>query len=496
LAGLATGAGATPGADQRLAAALRAGGLVLVLRHAATDWSKQDDVPVDLGDCSTQRSLSAQGRQEARAMGREIRRLLVRVGRVLTSAFCRTRETARLAFGRGTTSPALLNTVGVPHDQAWRAQVRSVRRLVGTKPAAGTVTALVTHGILIGEATGVTVEEGETLVFRPLGASRFKLLGRILAREWSTLRTTAARSPAATTPRVREYPVPAGSGPHDVAPAADGSVWYTAQAAGKLGRLDPTTGKTTEVPLGDGSAPHGVIVGPDGAPWVTDGGLNAIVRVDPETLAVKRYLLPAGAGYANLNTGTFDRRGVLWFTGQSGIYGRLDPKTGAMRIVRAPGGPGPYGITTTPRGDVWFASLAGSYVARIDPRSGKAVVARPPTRDQEARRIWSDSRGRLWVSEWNAGRVARYDPATRRWREWRLPGSAQPYAVYVDGGDVVWLTDFAAGAIIRFAPATGSFTTIRLRPGANVRQLLGRRGEVWGAESGTDRLVVVRSGQV
>jgi virginiamycin B lyase len=68
--------------------------------------------------------------------------------------------------------------------------------------------------------------------------------------------------------------------------------------------------------------------------------------------------------------------------------------------------------------------------------------------------------------------------------------------VYVDGGDVVWLTDFAAGAIIRFAPATGSFTTIRLRPGANVRQLLGRRGEVWGAESGTDRLVVVRSGQV
>jgi virginiamycin B lyase len=187
---------------------------------------------------------------------------------------------------------------------------------------------------------------------------------------------------------------------------------------------------------------------------------------------------------------------VLWFTGQSGIYGRLDPKTGAMRIVRAPGGPGPYGITTTPRGDVWFASLAGSYVARIDPRSGKAVVARPPTRDQGARRIWSDSRGRLWVSEWNAGRVARYDPATRRWREWRLPGSAQPYAVYVDGGDVVWLTDFAAGAIIRFAPATGSFTTIRLRPGANVRQLLGRRGEVWGAESGTDRLVVVRSGQV
>jgi virginiamycin B lyase len=98
------------------------------------------------------------------------------------------------------------------------------------------------------------------------------------------------------------------------------------------------------------------------------------------------------------------------------------------------------------------------------------------------------------VTEWNAGRLARYDPATRRWREWRLPGSAQPYAVYVDEKDVVWLTDFAAGAIVRFVPATGRFTTFRLRAGANVRQLLGRPGEVWGAESGTDQLVMVRSG--
>ena len=90
--------------------------------------------------------------------------------------------------------------------------------------------------------------------------------------------------------------------------------------------------------------------GPDGAAWVTDGGLNAIVRVDHDTLAVKTYPLPASTGYTNLNTATFDRRGVLWFTGQSGIYGRLNPKTGAMRVFRAPGGTGPYGIATTPKG--------------------------------------------------------------------------------------------------------------------------------------------------
>jgi virginiamycin B lyase len=294
---------------------------------------------------------------------------------------------------------------------------------------------------------------------------------------------------------LREYPVPAGSHPHDVAPARDGGVWYTAQGSGDLGWLDPKSGMTRHIPLGAGSAPHGVIVGPDGAPWITDGGLNAIVRVDPRTRRVRRVPLPSRSGYANLNTATFDRRGILWFTGQSGVYGRLDPKTGRLRVFAAPRGQGPYGITTTPRGAVYYASLAGSYVGRIDVRTGKATVLRPPTRNQGARRVWSDSRGRIWVSEWNAGKLGRYDPARRRWREWRLPGrTPQAYAVYVDERDTVWLTDFGANAIVRFEPRTQRFTQVRLpSAGAEVRQLLGRGGELWGAESGVDKLVVVRT---
>jgi virginiamycin B lyase len=296
--------------------------------------------------------------------------------------------------------------------------------------------------------------------------------------------------------RVREFRVPAGTHPHDVAPARDGGVWYTAQHTGELGWLNPRTGRSRLTPLGAGSAPHGVIVGPDGAPWITDGGLNAIVRVDPRTRKVRRFPLPAGTGYANLNTATFGKRGVLWFTGQSGIYGRLDPKVGRVRVFRAPRGEGPYGITTTPSGDVYYASLAGSYLGRIDVRTGKASVLRPPTAGQGARRAWSDSRGRVWISEWNAGKVGMYDPRTRRWREWRVPG-ANPmiYAVYVDERDKVWLSDFGANALVRFDPVTQRFTRVRLpSAGAEVRQILGRRGEIWGAESGTDKLVLISSG--
>ena len=182
---------------------------------------------------------------------------------------------------------------------------------------------------------------------------------------------------AATADEVKVFQLPEGAGPHDVAPAPDGRIWYSAQGSGALGIIDPATGAVRQVPLGEGSAPHGVIQGPDGAAWLTDGGLNAIVRVDPRTDAVKVWPLPEDAGYANLNTATFDRKGTLWFTGQAGIYGSLDPATGSMRVWKDPDGPGPYGITTTPDGRVFYASLAGSHIAEIDTATGDEAPDRP-----------------------------------------------------------------------------------------------------------------------
>jgi len=295
---------------------------------------------------------------------------------------------------------------------------------------------------------------------------------------------------------VRYYPVGEGERPHDVAPAPDGTVWYTAQRKGALGRLDPATGKVELIPLGEASAPHGVIVGPDGAAWVTDGGLNAIVRVDPKTRAVKSWPLPEAGGYTNLNTAAFDAKGRIWFTGQNGIYGRLDPASGEMKVWPAPRGRGAYGITSTRDGAVWYASLAGNHIARIDPETGAATVIEPPTPGQGARRIWADSRDRLWVSEWNSGQLSVYDPAAKTWKSWKLPGEKpRAYSVYVDEADKVWVTDFGANAILRFDPATETFQSFPSdREGAQVRQMLGRPGKAWGAESGTNRLVVVDYG--
>ena len=133
-----------------------------------------------------------------------------------------------------------------------------------------------------------------------------------------------------------------------------------------------------------------------------------------------------------------------------------------MRVFRAPGGEGPYGITTTPSGDV--LRVARGQLPRPDRRAQRArdraeAAHREPGRPAGLVRL----AGRVWISEWNAGRVGMYDPRGKRWREWRVPG-ANPmiYAVFVDDRDQVWLSDFGANALVRFDPATGRFTRVPL----------------------------------
>jgi len=299
---------------------------------------------------------------------------------------------------------------------------------------------------------------------------------------------------AASAADMQFYQLPAGAYPHDVAPAPDGTVWFSGQSQGIAGRFDPRTGNLERISLGAGAAPHGVIVGPDGNAWLTDGGQNAIALIDAKSKEVKLFPLPAAFAHATLNTLAFDGKGLVWFTGYNGVYGRADPKSGKVEAWKAPRGSGPYGMTGTPSGDVWYASLAGDHITRIDTATAEATVIDPPAKGVGPRRIWSDSKGVLWVSFWNAGAIGRYDPSAKKWAVFPLPQSKSgAYSIYVDDKDRVWATDWPANAVQRFDPITQTYATFPSdKKGAHVRQMLGRPGEVWGGESGTDRLVVIR----
>src|SRR5215469_10989958 len=80
-----------------------------------------------------------------------------------------------------------------------------------------------------------------------------------------------------------------------------------------------------------------------------------------------------------------------------------------------------------------------------------------------ARRVWSDSRGALWITGWNSGDLFRYDSKANSWARWHLPGDApHPYAVYVDENDTVWVSDWGTNAILRFDPKAEKFESFPL----------------------------------
>ena len=188
------------------------------------------------------------------------------------------------------------------------------------------------------------------------------------------LRTTLlasllAAGAAAAQVTLQEYPLPPRVGAHDVwaDPAPDGPVWFSAQRSGHLGILDPKTGKVELIPLGERLV---------AARRDRRRRRRAVAhRRRPERDRARRSEDARGEEVAAARRERATRtstprssieKGIHWFTGQSGIYGRLDPRTGDMKVFDAPQGRGPYGIHATPDGVVYYASLAGSHIARID----------------------------------------------------------------------------------------------------------------------------------
>ena len=172
-------------AGPALLAALRGGGLILYFRHTSTDFGQNDDRMTGYEDCARQRNLTARGRDEARAIGAEIRRLNIPIGDVLASPFCRTRETARLIFGRMRVDPAVR---GGPAADDGSDRYAALRKLLSTPPATGTVLAIASHGNPFRAVVGAPyLAEGEAAVVQPLGQRGFRVIGHIPKDGWSAL---------------------------------------------------------------------------------------------------------------------------------------------------------------------------------------------------------------------------------------------------------------------------------------------------------------------
>ncbi len=172
---------------EQLVTRLQQGGLILYVRHAATDHSQSDTDLSDFSKCSLQRNLSAEGKQESRDMGTAIRALGIPVGKVLSSPYCRCIDTAKNAFGRYEIRNDMQATF---YTDIARTQEFAdfLRTQISTKPAPGMNTVLVGHTANLRDVTEVWPKpEGVVHVFEPLGAGKFRHLGRILPTDWPHL---------------------------------------------------------------------------------------------------------------------------------------------------------------------------------------------------------------------------------------------------------------------------------------------------------------------
>jgi phosphohistidine phosphatase SixA len=176
---------------------LKSGGYVIVLRHGATDAAQQDVVPFDFKDMTKQRQLNQAGRDQATAIGVAMKSLGIPIGQVYTSQLNRAVETGKLLASKDVIPTAYLTDSGAGSAAAMAAGVggnqpagAELKKLMGTMPAAGVNTLVVTHKTNVGDAFGTAwsdIGEGEATIVKPAANGTFTIIGRIPAAQWSAV---------------------------------------------------------------------------------------------------------------------------------------------------------------------------------------------------------------------------------------------------------------------------------------------------------------------
>jgi virginiamycin B lyase len=311
---------------------------------------------------------------------------------------------------------------------------------------------------------------------------------------------TFAAGGSLTVP-IKEYEVPTPkSRPHDPTLAPDGALWYTGQAANKLGRLDPKTGEFKEYELKTpGSAPHGLVADKDGNIWFTAISGGYLGKLDPKTGEITEYR-PPGDMEIDPHTPVFDHEGILWFTNQDTNYiGRLDPKTGKMSLTKVPTPHAvPYGIVILKNNTPLFCEFGTNKLATIDPQSMTIQEYTLPAAGARPRRLALAPDGTVFYTDYARGYLGHFDPAAGKLvKEWASPGGAdsEPYGIAITRDGEVWYSESGVrpNTLVRFDPRSETFSTKQIPSGGGVvRNMIATPdGRLYLACSGVNKVAVV-----
>jgi virginiamycin B lyase len=267
-----------------------------------------------------------------------------------------------------------------------------------------------------------------------------------------------------------QAPTP-GSRPHDPLAARDGALWYTGQLANVLGRVDPNSGEIKEFPLQTPhSGPHGLQEDSEGNIWYTGNTGSLIGKLDPKTGKVTEY---PTAESGDPHTLIFDNSGMLWFTMQNANrIGRLDPKTGEIKLLTPPtANSRPYGMALNSKGIVFFVEFGTNKVGSVDPNTMEFREYSLPDAAARPRRIAITSDDVVWYSDYSRGYLGRLDTSTGKVTEWLSPSGpkSEPYGISAIN-DVVWYSESGSkpNTVVRFDPKTRKFQSWAIPGGGNI----------------------------
>jgi virginiamycin B lyase len=267
-----------------------------------------------------------------------------------------------------------------------------------------------------------------------------------------------------------EYDMPGPSRmPFSAAPARDGSLWIPNFGSNnKITRLDPTTGEMEDfsVPTQGTAAIHSAVPAPDGSVWMCQQGSNEIGRWDPNTKKITEYQDPYLPGKERTESGgekhtcRVDPGGNVWATGSP--LTRFDPETRKFtHFFDVP--QQAYGLEPDAEGNMWFTKQTTNQIGKVDWKTLKVTYYTPPNSKKlehpYPRRLAIDSNGIVWVGEYTAGQIDRFDPKTETFKEYMLPGfSPSPYAMGIDSQNNVWYSSFDQDVLGRLDQKTDKIT--------------------------------------
>jgi virginiamycin B lyase len=304
-----------------------------------------------------------------------------------------------------------------------------------------------------------------------------------LATHLSDERIAAMEAPPPPDPAavegvvITEWTLPhPGELPHDLVLGPDERVWITGFWRGEIWALDPETGdietfdvyedRKKEVP----AQTRALVFDDEGILWMINGGQNAVVRLDPKTEALETYDVGMYAHDIDL-----DSQGRVWFNdyfAEKERIGMLDPATGKVQtfelpssdLPKAKGKPLPYGMNIDGKDRLFSSQLAANTLARYDIPTGEARLYEMPGSNVGPRRMAIGRDGKIWIPEYNTGRVTSFDPETEAFDTIDLGvGTAGIYDAAVNGktGEL-WLTGSLDTSLWHVDPETKATARIPL----------------------------------